>query len=336
MNICFEITERRKKAKVRSVVTMSDRTSSTSRISTASLESIIQSFKQGRVRDTTKRNYQSVWKTFNNFFIRLDIKPDNWEDRIILFVGHLIECNRQSQTIRSYVSAIKAILLNDGIQVNEDRFLLNSLTRACKIRKDTVRTRLPIQKGLLKIIVDATNEHFLKHSQEYLASLYGTIFCTAYFGMFRVGELASGDHPVKVTDVHIAQNKFKIMFVLRTSKTHGHYAKPQTIKLSRNNLNQPEMCPYSMLRNYLDIRPQYKNKNEPFFVFRDYSPVKPAQVCEILRKMLKNKGFVPELYATHSLRAGRSLDLLRMNVSVDVIRRLGLWRSNAVYNYLKY
>ena len=45
-----------------------------------------------------------------SFFVRLDSKPECWEDRLILYIGFLIEKNRRSSTIKSYISAIKAVL----------------------------------------------------------------------------------------------------------------------------------------------------------------------------------------------------------------------------------
>ena len=223
------------------ICTQSEHDSAESRISTASIQSIIEKLKQERVRATTKRNYLSVWKNFNKFFIKLDIKPSSWEDRIMLFAGHLINQEKRSQTVRSYISAIKGILRDDGVQINEDKFLLHSLTRACKLKNDQVRARLPIQKGLLKIIIRTTREYFMEKGQPYLAILYATLFSTAYFGMFRVGELATGDHPIKVTDVQMAENKYKIMFILRTSKTHGRDSKPKQLR-SAEQMERSRNC----------------------------------------------------------------------------------------------
>ena len=56
------------------------------------------------------KNYYGIWKTFNQFIVRLDFKPTNWEDRITLFAGHLIHLGRKSNTVKSYISAIKAVL----------------------------------------------------------------------------------------------------------------------------------------------------------------------------------------------------------------------------------
>ena len=76
-----------------------------------------------------------------SFFIRLDHKPDNLEDRLTLFVGYLVENKKKSSTVRSYILAIKSVLKDDGIDLCEDRYLLTSLTSACKYKNDRVTTR---------------------------------------------------------------------------------------------------------------------------------------------------------------------------------------------------
>ena len=223
------------------------------------------------------------------------------------------------------------------MQLNEDRVLLASLTRACKLENDVLRTRLPIKRKLLEIILKQTQLHFLNKGQPYLAVLYTTLLAIAYFGMFRVGELATGDHPVMVKDVQIADNKDKVMFILRSSKTHGKYAKPQVIKIKSEGYSRPQQwfCPYKLLRRYIKHRPCSDFRHEAFFVFSDNSPVTPAQVWTILKTLLTEKGYDPRLYGTHSLRAGRSIELLDCGVPLEFICKFGRWQSNVIYSYLK-
>ena len=65
-------------------------------------------------------------------------------------MGYLIHIKKaKSQTIKSYISAIRVTLKNEGIKLNEDLFLMNSLMKACKLQNDYIRTRLPIWKPLL-------------------------------------------------------------------------------------------------------------------------------------------------------------------------------------------
>ena len=124
-----------------------------SRISTTDMESIVSKLMTVQHRNSTTKNYLAIWRQFNNFVISLDRKPNLWEDRTTLFIGYLIEKGTQSSTVKSYVSAIKKILIIDGYKWNDNLVLVRSLAHACRLINDQVRTRLPIHCGLLEMIL---------------------------------------------------------------------------------------------------------------------------------------------------------------------------------------
>ena len=223
--------------------------------------------------------YYKIWKNCNRFFLRLAAKPSNWEDRLTLYVGYIISENRKSTTIRSYISAIKAVLQNGGVRLKQDEVLLASLTRACGLKNDTIQMKLPIGKGLLGILVKAVPRIF-ETEQQFLVILYRAIMLTAYYGLFHIGELTYSQHVVKAQDVHIGQNKNKLMFILHSSKTHNKGDKPQIIKITsqvvknitvmaanKNNWKHNYWCPFKALKDYLTIRSTYSDANEQFFSF---------------------------------------------------------------------
>ena len=70
---------------------VSDSASLSSSISTDEMKVFIDRLRMECYRNSTKRNYYNIWKIFNNFFLKLDKKPNNWTDRITLFVGYLIK-----------------------------------------------------------------------------------------------------------------------------------------------------------------------------------------------------------------------------------------------------
>ena len=115
--------------------------------------------------------------------MRLDRRPSTWEDRIILFLGHLINEKKQSATVKSYLSAIREVLKDDGIRLNEDEFLVSSLARACRYVNNHVRTRLPIHKDMLGMLINQVELHFNNLNQPYLKILYMAIFSAMYFGL---------------------------------------------------------------------------------------------------------------------------------------------------------
>ena len=284
----------------------SDKQSTTSsRISTNSIEKIIDRLKTEKYRESTKDNYYRVWKLFNQFFIRLDRKPEHWDERLILFIGYLIDSKRQSSTVKSYISAIRAVLQDNGIKLKNDQYLITSLIKACRLNNDKVHNRLPIQKSMLEVILRKVKNYYNKRNQPYLRDLYRCLFSTMYYGLFRIGKLTQSKHVVKARDVHLGKNKRKFLFVLHSSKTHCRGSKPQQIKVCRSpkkekqrsrnkqhfNRKRELPCPYGLLKKFLKIRGKYKRINEQFFVFTDKSSVKPFHLRKCLKKMLKLSSF---------------------------------------------
>ena len=297
---------------------------------------IIDKLKSKRVRSSTSKNYLNIWRIFNKFLIRLDNKPGSWEERIYLFAAYLIDRGNKSNTIASYISAVKGVLKDDGYEWDENKALLSTLTRACKLVNDVVKVRLPIQKRLLELIL-FENQRILA-GQPFLAVLFEAIFCLGYYGLMRIGELTEGDHPIKAKDVHIAMNKNKILIVLYSSKTHSISNYPQQIKIEALvNRNKSFFCPFMAVRNYLQERgAQYENNAENFFVFRDKTPVKPVHVRNNLNACISSLGLNPKDYNTMSFRSGRASDMAKSGrFSIDQIKTAGRWKSGAVYRYLR-
>ena len=202
------------------------------------------------------------------------------------------------------------MLKDNNITLNANQYLLNSLAKACKVVNDKVRHRFPIQKGLLSIILKQIDTDF--HNQFYLKMMYKVLFSTA-FGLFRVGELKGtfSGHAVLAKDVHIGQNKQKILFMLHSSKTHHKGAKPQKIKILLKPIGSKRkhekcsfaFCPYQLLRNYLRVCGGYISANEQFFIFGDSAPVLADHMCNTLKKVMSNAGYNSKLYDTQLFKS---------------------------------
>ena len=239
-----------------------------SSISTAEIRNILEQLRWERHRNSTRDNYYCVWKLFNNFYIKLDSKPKTWEDRIILFAGYLIQSKKNSTTVRSYVSAIKAVLANTGYDVCEDKVLLRSITRACKLKYDRASNKLPIRKRVVNMLLKGMDT-FYDTPQPYLVSLYKALITTAYYGMLRIGEITKSPHVIKSKNVQIGTNKHKLLFILNSSKTHGEDEPPQYVKITAQSNRRADdkisnLCPFRILGDYLKRRKPQKSNNEQF------------------------------------------------------------------------
>ena len=90
----------------------------------------------------------------------------------------------------------------------------------------------------------------------------------SYYGLFRIGELTKGTHPILAKDVHIATNKKKLLLILHTSKAHWKGDKSQQIKIKvSGSSKKDDNCPFHILQQYLKMRKGYVTLSEPFFVF---------------------------------------------------------------------
>ena len=227
--------------------------------------------------------------------------------------------------------------------------MLASLTHACSLRNDRIIVRLLIHKGLVKIILDEADRNFRNHGQMYLLHLYKAMFAAAYYGMLRIGEVTESDHAVRASNVHIGQNKKKFLFLLKSSKTHNKGNKPQIAKVSSMPVSSynrsthqntdrgraDQYCPFQLIRNFVQNRPPAIHPDEQFFVFRDHTPVKAANARHILKLLITQANLDPSPYQFHGLRSGRSSNLVKLGVSVETIKKLGCWKSNAVFTYLR-
>ena len=257
-------------------------------------------------------------------------------------MAHLINKGTQSSTIKSYMSAIKRILQDDGYQWTDDRVLFASMTRACKLINDKVRTRLPISSGLLDLILFEIQRFFTAKKQFYLEFLYKSLFILGYYGLMRIGELTASEHVLKAKDLHTGTNKQKILMILHSSKTHSRANLPQKIKITANNnktnmyVQNRNFCPFAMVNRFAEMRGNYKSQDEQFFIFKDGTPVKGADAMKMLRSMIDNLGLQSQLYGFHSLRIGRSSEMLnKLHFSLNEVKRLGRWRSSCVFKYIR-
>ena len=315
--------------------------SGSSRISTINMERIVQELMNKQHRDSTARNYLSVWRKFNRFCISLDVKPPLWEDRTTLFIGFLIKSGMQSSTVKSYVSAIKKTLITDGYAWDDSLVLVRSLAKACRIINDKVRTRLPIQCSLLEMLLFEMQRYFGAKKQWYLEIMFKCMFAISYYGLMRIGEVTRSQHVLRARDVHVGMNKDKILLLLYSSKTHDTSNLPQQIKISANARDKSghyvnrHFCPFNLMRDYLTVRQSIMMEEEQFFVFSDGTAVSPVNARNLLKVLIMRLGLNDSFYGMHSFRIGRTTDLIKYRFPIDEVKRMGRWKSNVIFKYIR-
>ena len=313
--------------------------STTSRVSTRRMQLLVESLLSQQTRKSTIQTYCRIWHKFNQFLLSLDVLPKTWEQCTTLYIAFLIDEGKQSSSVKTYVSAIKKLVMLDGYKWRDEEVLLTSLTKACRIINGKVHTQLPVHYKLLELVLFELPRLF-KTEQQYLVILYRALFAFSYYGMLRVGEVCQGPYVLKAKDVHVAWNKNKILAILYSSKTHGAKSRPQHIKISstceaRQGVQSHNFCPFNLLRTYLRVHGDFLKENEQFFVFSGRIPVTLVQVNSMLKAAITSLGLNEAIYSFHSLRIGRTSDLIKDGCTIEHVKCLGCWKSNAVFRYIR-
>lgn len=292
--------------------------------------------KNYRLQPSTRKSYKKTWNRFNRFISRFDIIPPKWEDRIILWATHLAENKKKSNTIKSYVSAIRYCLSLDGIRVPHANCELAAIVQAAKQMNDELYVRLPIQKGLLKLLLNFVRSAYVhQRGQTYLGYTLLALFSTAYHGLMRISELTQGPHNLKAQNIVYAKNKKKITFYLRSSKTHSESDQPQIIHIRQQEawgIN----CPVKILEDYVKLRGRNSEYPEqPFFMHRNGDPITQLQFRTNLKYSLFTLGLPSSLYGSHSFRVGKATDDKLSGKSIPSIKQDGRWATSTVFKYIR-
>ena len=180
----------------------------------------------------------------------------------------------------------------------------------------------------------------INSGQPFLEKMYKALLVLAYYGFFRISELV-GIHAMKACNVHMAINKEKLLVILYSSKTHHEGCHPQKIKITSNRMEHTGnyvhryFCPLRVTNEYIACRGEYVSSNKNFFIFSDRSNVSSKNAREVLKSCLSCIGINPTLYGMHSFRIGQTSDLIRFSYSMEEIRRMGRWKSNAIFKYIR-
>ena len=161
--------------------------------------------------------------------------------------------------------------------------------------------------------------------------------CLGFFGFLRSGELTAPedrefdqgqhlsfadmavDNPAKPTTISVR---------IKQSKTDP-FRRGVTIFLGRTDL---PLCPVAALLVYLAVRGPGEG---PLFRFKDGRALTRSRLVAVVRDALARAGLKPEDYSGHSFRIGAATTAAACGVSVDTIKTLGRWRSQAYQLYAR-
>ena len=94
-------------------------------------------------------------------------------------------------------------------------------------------------------------------------------------------------------------------------------------------------CPYHSMATYIALASPEDPYTTPLFCFSNGRPLTRLRLLKRLHRQLKQAGYQPHWYNTHSFRIGGATSAAEAGVSQATIQQLGRWRSQAYRRYIR-
>ena len=285
----------------------------------------------------TKKSYQRAWGSFQIFYERFCGSSTPQlplsSHQLALFISYLSARKLAPSTISSYLSAISYVHKIKGYSDPTKSFLIHKLSTALS-RQRLADLRLPITRPVLHELVKS-----LRHtnSSAFQRCLYSAMFLLAFYGFFRVGELAAKsvdrvDSILQFKDLKflVHNGQPQMIKIIITAFKHNTDRKPFEILIEREETLP--FCPVQAMVEYCQTRGALPG---PLFCQQNLAPITVYQFNTELSRCLHFCSLDPSRYKGHSFRIGAASLAADKGFSDAQIRTLGRWKSDAFKLYIR-
>ena len=275
--------------------------------------------------------YNQAWAAFKLFceVRNLPLELPAPPQLIAMFLADQSLKGRKPTTVRGDLAGVAWAHKVRGHPDPSNNFLLKKQLQGMTKTGDPVRQMKPLTWDLLKKVLIALKDEY----SGYLCLLLRAVYLTAYAASLRISEFAKtpgSKHTLLLSNVAFSYDGKREGMVL-TLDSYKHSARPARLIVPASQ--SQEACPVRAVKVFLKVR----SKNEgPLFIKEDGKPISRDLVATSLKRCVSRCGLDPELFNTHSFRAGRTTDLVDWGTSDAVIRESGRWGSNAFLNYVRF
>jgi len=228
-------------------------------------------------------------------------------------------------TIKTYVAGIRYHLKASARPAFENSFLIQKILIGCTRTYVTEQKREGLSLTEMHRFLDVLPQ---VTGNPYLTKMYSAAIVTSYYGLMRPGELIGSRHAISLSDVKVFKDK--ILLTLQHSKANQN-GLPEVIEI--NKVHGP-YCPYTLLRDFLKIRPNSDN-SRPCFIRGDGTAPTSQSYTKIFRDLAIHTSMDPAAKTPHSPRIGRATAMAEEGATSFSIKTAGRWKSNAYKGYIR-
>ena len=285
------------------------------------------------VSPSTLKQYQNAWKHFSKFVTDQTNSPLTLPipcNTVGLYVTHLHLAGLQPSTIQGHLTAISFFHKLQEKRDPTQSFLVTKLLVSLNKLSPSADKRLPVTCVLLKQMINCITR--VCHN-EYDVAMFSAMLSFAYYACLRVGEYAISGNPDNVLQIDqitkISRNEKECAIRVYFNKYKHSTSDHPVIDLKAVD---DSTCPVTLMCQYMTHRP---NKQGPIFINSSGIPVSRYLFQSVFNKCITLLSLEVRRYNTHSLRIGRSTDMMLQGYSNAQIRSAGRWKSDAFWKYIR-
>ena len=219
-----------------------------------------------------------------------------------------------------------------GLHDPTKAFVIHKLLTALS-RSKSSDVRLPISKPILNDLVRSLTN---TNSSAFQRNLFSAMFLTAFYGFFRIGELAAkstnSDMVIQYDNLRFLKHDGQIHSVKITITHFKHNTANRPFDIVIAQEDSPALCPVQCMLQYCARR---GNHSGPLFCHMDGRPITVSHFNNVLHRCLLFCGLDTARYKSHSFRIGAACLAADNGFSDAQIRALGRWKSDAFKLYIR-
>ena len=301
----------------------------------------VRKYFQDGLAPSTQKSYGAALKCFHTFCNKYNILAPFpvTEHLLCCFAAYLADEGLSPQTGRSYLSAVRSMQISLGLPDPRERSAMPALNRVLAgIKRMRLHSgppacvRLPITALVLNRIREA-----LQTSSNPNRVVLWAIFCLAFFGFFRLGELLLQSPGTFNPSVDLAWGDIAMDSLSEPRMLKVHLKKSKCDQSGAGvdvvvGRTSSALCPVTAMVQYVNLR---QNRPGPFFISSSQEAVTKQQFVTQIRNTLTSIGLPPNVYAGHSFRIGAATTAALAGIEDSTIQSLGRWHSSAFLQYIR-
>ena len=278
---------------------------------------------------STMSRYKKVWRSYKSFAASspggsFPASPH----QLTLYGLWLSDSGYKPATVATHLAGVGWWHKIKGLPDPSKNYLVKHFLRGLAKKGPPVKQATALRLNNLERVLG----HLQSLPSAFESKLFRAAFSLAYYASLRVGEYAAtpgASHALQLKDVGFVREgqDTSISLLLPTYKMSQRPAK-LLVPQSPPNLT----CPVGALKAYLKVRPKGEGQ---LFLQKSGKPLAAGSINARLKDCSRALGLEGS-YSSHSLKAGRTTDLVEMNVPDAKIRESGRWRSDAYLQYVRF